>query len=185
VTYPKVPGEVVAEALGAEPVGPATKSAIRHPPPKQRQRPDWDTYFLDIAEAVSKRSHDADTHVGCVIVSPEHRIVSTGYNGFAPGMPDGKLPNTRPDKYPFMVHAEANAIATAQHDLRGCTCYCLFTPCNDCAKLLLAAGIKRVVCRMAYWNSDWEKIQEYLKLGGIEIKVMKEVERAVDSEDDA
>ena len=142
-----------------------------------RERPDWDTYFLDIAEAVSRRSHDADTQVGCVIVAPNRHIVGTGYNGFAPGLPDDKLPNTRPDKYPYMVHAEQNAIANAERSLQGCTCYCLFTPCNDCAKLLLAAGIRRVVCRMAYWNSDWAKIQELLELGGVEVKVVREIEK--------
>jgi dCMP deaminase len=138
-----------------------------------RQRPDWDEYFLNIAEAVSRRSHDAETHVGCVIVGSDNRIVSTGYNGFAPGLPDHDLPNTRPAKYPYMVHAEANAVATAKSDLRGCTCYCLFSPCNDCAKLLLAAGIRRIVCLQAYWNSDWDKIKAYLELGGVAVKVME------------
>ena len=136
-----------------------------------RPRPDWDEYFLRIAEAVSMRSHDEDTQVGCVIVSSDHRILATGYNGFAAGMPDASLPAKRPEKYPFMVHAEANAIASSGRDLRGSTCYCLLSPCNDCAKLLLAAGVSRVVCREAYWNSDWEKVQTLLELGGIEIKV--------------
>lgn len=141
-----------------------------------RERPNWDDYFLGIAEAVSARSHDADTQVGCVIVSPDKRIVATGYNGFAPGMPDDKLPNTRPDKYPFMVHAEQNAIANATRELKGCTCYCLLSPCNDCAKLLLAAGIVRLVCRVAYWNSDWEAVQDLLRMGGVDILVMHEVD---------
>jgi dCMP deaminase len=136
-----------------------------------RKRPSWDEYFLNIAQAVSDRSHDEDTQVGCVIVSPDHKILSTGYNGFAAGMPDGDLPAKRPDKYPFMVHAEANAVASSGRDLRGSTCYCLLTPCNDCAKLLLAAGIARVVCRTAYWNSDWEKIKGLLELGGVEVCV--------------
>jgi dCMP deaminase len=136
-----------------------------------RKRPDWDEYFLNIAEAVSQRSHDEDTQVGCVIVSPDHRILATGYNGFAAGMPDTELPAKRPEKYPFMVHAEANAIASSGRDLRGSTCYCVLSPCNDCAKLLLAAGVRRVVCREAYWNSDWEKVQHLLELGGIQIKV--------------
>jgi len=143
-----------------------------------RERPSWDEYFLGIAEAVSRRSHDAETQVGCVIVGTDRRILSTGYNGFAPGLPDYKLPNTRPAKYPYMIHAEANAIATAKTDLRGATCYCLFSPCNDCAKLLLAAGIDRVVCSQAYWNSDWDKIQELLKMGGVEVVVLKEVEHS-------
>lgn len=141
-----------------------------------RERPEWDAYFLDIAEAVSKRSHDADTQVGCVIVSPDKRILATGYNGFAAGMPDANLPDTRPDKYPFMVHAEANAVASSGRDLRGATCYCLLSPCNDCAKLLLAAGVKRLVCRVAYWNSDWEAVQDLLAMGGVEVLVRHEVD---------
>lgn len=137
-----------------------------------RKRPNWDEYFLSIAAAVSTRSHDEDTQVGCVIVSPNHKILSTGYNGFAAGMPDDQLPAKRPEKYPFMVHAEANAVASCGRDLRGATCYCLLTPCNDCAKLLLAAGITRVVCQTAYWNSDWEKIKKLLEMGGVEVSVV-------------
>lgn len=136
-----------------------------------RERPSWDEYFLGIAQAVSQRSHDADTQVGCVIVSPDKRIVACGYNGFPPGFPDNTLPDTRPDKYPFMVHAEANAVSSAQRDLHGATCYCLLTPCNDCAKLLLTAGIKRLVCRVAYWNSDWAAVKKFLEMGGVEIVV--------------
>lgn len=139
-------------------------------------RPSWDEYFLNIAEAVASRSHDADTQVGCVIVSPQNRLISAGYNGFPPGCADHELPNSRPDKYPYMIHAEANAVANAERGLQGATCYCLISPCNDCAKLLLAAGITRVVCRMAYWNSNWEKVQELLRMGGVEIRVLNEVE---------
>lgn len=142
-----------------------------------RERPSWDEYFLDIAEAVSRRSHDSDTQVGCVLVSPDRRIVGTGFNGFPPGFPDATLPTNRPEKYPFMVHAEVNAVAHAWRDLKGCTCYCLLSPCNDCAKLLLTVGIKRLVCLQAYWNSDWAKVQELLKMGGVEVVVMREVEK--------
>ena len=137
-----------------------------------RIRPSWDDYFLNIAVAVSARSHDAETQVGCVIVSPDKRILSCGYNGYPPGFPDDRLPNTRPEKYPFMVHAEANAIGSAYNrDLRGSTLYCTHTPCGDCVKLVLAAGIKRVVCKTAYVNSDWKFTLKLLRMGGVEVDV--------------
>ncbi len=110
-----------------------------------RKRPDPDTYFMMIAEVVSLRSHDEETQIGCVIVSPDGRILSTGYNGFPPGFPDEDLPATRPEKYPYMVHAEINAIASAGRNLRGSTMYCTLTPCKDCVKAVITAGIKRLV----------------------------------------
>ncbi|MFW5800202.1 MAG: hypothetical protein ACOCV8_05235, partial [Spirochaetota bacterium] len=61
------------------------------------ERPSWDEYFLNICDAVSLRSHDKDTKVGCVITDNRHRIVSTGYNGFPCGVNDKDLPSNRTD----------------------------------------------------------------------------------------
>jgi dCMP deaminase len=141
-------------------------------------RPSWDEYFLNIAEAVAARSHDAETKVGCVIVDAEHRVLATGYNGYPPGYNDELLPNIRPYKYKYMVHAEMNAIASSRADLRGGTLYCTSTPCNDCAKAIVTAGIKRVVCAKAYSMHDGVAAEalDLLRMGGVEVVVGLPVE---------
>ncbi len=127
-----------------------------------KSRPSWDEYFMLIAKTVSLRSHDAETQVGAIIVDENHRILSTGYNGFPPGCDDTELPNTRPAKYPYMVHAELNAIASSRQDLRNATLYTTYSPCNECAKAIITAGIKRVVYEKAYRNDNYDFIETLL-----------------------
>lgn len=141
---------------------------IDHSNKRLVDRPSWDRYFLDIAEAVSRRSHDGETQVGAVIVDPNKRILATGYNGFPPGCDDRELPNLRPDKYPYMVHAEINAIASSRQDLRGSTLYCTWSPCRDCAKAVITAGVARVVFRKAYKNDDFNFVINLFTRCGIE-----------------
>ncbi|RDB36910.1 deoxycytidylate deaminase [Spirobacillus cienkowskii] len=133
-------------------------------------RPTWDQYFLEIAAAVAKRSHDGETQVGVVIADENKRIMATGYNGFPPGSDDLSLPNLRPDKYPFMVHAEVNAIAASRQDLRGSTLYCTFSPCRDCAKAIITAGIKNVVFKNSYNNDDYLFVMNFLNSCGVATK---------------
>lgn len=137
---------------------------------KQRIRPTWDSYFLDIAEAVSRRSHDAETQVGALVVDENKRVLATGYNGFPPGADDTALPNMRPDKYPFMVHAEINAIASSRQDLRNSTLYVTCNPCRECAKAIITAGIRSVVYRIEYPNDDKSFILDFLKKCGVEVR---------------
>jgi dCMP deaminase len=137
---------------------------------KAVSRPTWDSYFLDIAQTVSKRSHDGETRVGVVVVDETKRILATGYNGFPPGCDDRILPNMRPDKYPFMVHAEMNAIASSRQDLRGSTLYVTWSPCRDCAKAIITAGVKTVVYRQEYRNEDFEFVAHFLKTCGVEVR---------------
>jgi dCMP deaminase len=134
------------------------------------KRPGWDDYFLGIADAVSARSHDGETHVGVVVVDETRRILATGYNGFPPGCDDTALPNLRPDKYPFMVHAEMNAIASSRQDLRNSTLYVTWSPCRDCAKAIITAGVKTVVYRQEYRNEDFEFVIHFLKSCGVEVR---------------
>lgn len=137
-------------------------------------RPSWDQYFINIAETVSTRSHDGETQVGVVIVDENKRILATGYNGFPPGLDDSHLPNLRPDKYSFMVHAEMNAIASSRTDLRGSSLYCTYSPCRDCTKAIITAGIRNVVFKTAYLNDDYEFICSLLKASGVETKILSE-----------
>ena len=117
--------------------------------PTRRQRPTWDEYFLDIAFSVAERSTCDRAHVGAVLVR-DKRILATGYNGSPAGLPhcdeaghlmvDGHCVRT--------LHAEQNAIIqSALHGVssEGATAYVTHQPCLTCAKMLINAGIQRVV----------------------------------------
>lgn len=117
-------------------------------------RPDWDSYFMKIAFAVSERSTCDRAFVGSVLVL-EKRILTTGFNGSPAGQPhcdeighlivDGHCVRT--------IHAETNAIIQAAlHGVstRGATCYVTHFPCINCTKALINAGIIRLVYSNAY-----------------------------------
>jgi len=137
---------------------------------KDKVRPSWDVYFLNIADQVAKRSHDPDTQVGAVIVDENNRILATGYNGFPPGCDDDNLPTTRPEKYAYMVHAEVNAIASSRQDLRGSSLYLTISPCKECAKVIITAGVKKVFFRDFYLIKDWDFIRNLFENAGIQWK---------------
>jgi dCMP deaminase len=113
--------------------------------PTSPPRPSWDEYFLVIAEQVSRRSPDPNTHHGCVLVDSDNRVISTGYNGPVGGLPNDVVPLTRPEKYDWFIHAEDNAVAFARCDLRGSTAYVTGMPCAACFRRLLQVGVKRIV----------------------------------------
>ena len=109
----------------------------------------WDEYFMGIAILAAKRSKDPSTQVGACIVSPDNIIISTGYNGMPKGCSDDDFPWDREGadtKYPYVVHAELNAILNANgRDLRGSRVYVALFPCNECAKAIIQSGVKEVV----------------------------------------
>ena len=109
----------------------------------------WDEYFMGVAKLAARRSKDPSTQVGACIVSPENIIISTGYNGMPMGCSDDDFPWGREGaetKYPYVVHAELNAILNANgRDLRGSRVYVALFPCNECAKAIIQSGIKEVV----------------------------------------
>lgn len=122
-----------------------------------RDRPDWDTYFLGIAEAASARSDCIRRQVGAVVVQ-DRRVRGTGYNGSPAGEPGCESCPRRTSTVPpgasydtgpgacVAVHAEANALLhTDRADLIGATLYLTDPPCDGCTKLIAGAGIKRVV----------------------------------------
>ena len=134
-------------------------------------RPDWDSYFMKIAYAVSERSTCDRAFVGSVLVL-EKRILTTGFNGSPSGQPhceeighlmvDGHCVRT--------IHAETNAIIQAAlHGVstRGATCYVTHFPCINCTKALINAGITRLVYNSAY-RMD-ENALDFLKMAEIEI----------------
>lgn len=118
----------------------------------------WEDYFMGIALLAAKRSKDPSTQVGACIVSSEdshnisaNTILSVGYNGFPLGCSDDEFPWDREGeiletKYPFVVHAELNAILNAQgKSLVGAKLYVALFPCNECCKAIIQSGIKEVI----------------------------------------
>jgi len=113
---------------------------------------------MTIAEAVSQRSHDSETQVGSVLVNSEDdTIVATGYNGFLYEVEDHMLPDTRPEKYEYIVHSEQNILMyCARKGIATKNCYliCTHTPCDTCLKLLWQAGIRKIIVKNKYSNFD-------------------------------
>ena len=107
---------------------------------------DWDEYFLEMAEVVSKRSPDPNTKHGCVLVDKNHRVLSTGYNGPVQGLRDGVINWERPHKYLWMIHAEDNAVTFSKCDLTNTTAYITGRPCVPCLRRLVQAGVSKIVC---------------------------------------
>lgn len=110
----------------------------------------WDEYFMMIAKVSALRSKDPNTQVGACIVNNDKKIVSCGYNGAPTGFDDDVMPWAREGdfintKYAYVCHAELNAILNANTDLRGTTIYVDLFPCNECAKAIIQAGIKKVI----------------------------------------
>jgi dCMP deaminase len=120
------------------------------------------------AEKISECSHDSETTVGAVLVKIDSgAIIATGFNGFVRGAPDDKLPNVRPDKYKFILHAEQNLICNcARHgiSMENTFVVCLYTPCTLCMRLLWNSGIKTVVAKNKYRDFDSILKMEDLKV---------------------
>jgi len=111
----------------------------------------WDQYFMGVALLSSMRSKDPNTKVGACIVNQKKRIVGIGYNGFPCGCNDDDFPwernseNFLDNKYPYVVHAEPNAILNSNSSLENCIIYVTLFPCNECAKLVIQSGIREIV----------------------------------------
>ena len=125
-------------------------------------RPDWDHYFMEIARVVSKRSTCLRRSVGAVIVK-NRQIVATGYNGTPSGLEHCavtgclreqlKVPSGKMHELCRGIHAEQNAVVQAAFhgvSVNGGTLYCTHQPCVICAKMIVNAGISRVVYEEGY-----------------------------------
>ena len=141
----------------------------------------WDEYFMGIALLSAKRSKDPSTQVGACIVNQFNKIVGIGYNGFPIGCPDDELPwereapNINDTKYPYVVHAEANAILNSTKDLHGARIYVALFPCNECTKLIIQSGIKEIVFLSdKYRDSDSVKASKrMLEMAGVKATQLK------------
>ena len=94
----------------------------------------WQQYFMGVAKLSAYRSKDPNTQVGACIVSPENKIVGVARVG--------DLYDT---KYPYVVHAELNAILNSISHLQGCTIYVSLFPCHECVKAIIQSGIKEII----------------------------------------
>lgn len=138
----------------------------------------WDEYFMGIAILSAQRSKDNSTQVGACIVNKENKIVAVGYNGMPTGCSDDEMPwertaeNELDTKYPFVCHAELNAILNSNiGNLSGCTLYVTLYPCNECAKAIIQSGIKKVVYNCnKYADTNSVKASEMLfRACGVEV----------------
>lgn len=152
-------------------------------------RPSWDEYFMDIARTVAKRATCDRGRSGCVIAR-DKQILVTGYVGAPRGLPHCDEVGhqmkmmTHEDGHTSQhcmrtAHAEQNAIVQAARlgiAIDGGTLYCKMTPCAACGKMIINAGIKRVVCEKRYHAGG--ESEEFFRQVGIELEYFdKEVEK--------
>lgn len=154
------------------------------------QRPSWDEYFQTITRDVSERSTCLRRHVGAIIVK-DRRILATGYNGAPTGLEHCLttgclreqlgIPSGQKHELCRGAHAEQNAVIQAARygvPIDGATVYCTNQPCIVCAKILINAGI----CKIVYENSYPDELSEkMIAEAGIELVHMP---RAEDGESD-
>lgn len=146
------------------------------------RRPSWDEYFMDMAALTARRSTCLRRQVGAVIVKDRH-IIATGYNGAPRGVPhcDEKggclrqqlnVPSGERHELCRALHAEQNAIiqaATLGQSIEGGTIYVTNQPCVICAKMIINAGIRRIVVKEGYPD---ELAVEILKEAGLSIVML-------------
>lgn len=122
------------------------------------------------ALAVAKNSHDAQTKVGAILIDEKSGAVfAEGFNGFVRGADDNKLPNTRPEKYKYIIHAEKNLVCNSvRHGIKmsGCVVYCTLSPCVDCARMLYQCGINTIYFKEAYTD-----LNNSINMGDLDISV--------------
>ena len=128
-------------------------------------------FFMKIAELISTKATCPRKSVGCVITK-DNRIISTGYNGSPKGMPHCddigcKIINNHCQR---VLHAEMNALLFAGRDAEGATLYSNVLPCVVCFKLLIQAGIKRVVYEEDYNKKSVEWLIEESKVEFVKFK---------------
>ena len=146
----------------------------------------WDEYFMGVALLSAKRSKDPSTQVGACIVSNKNKIVGAGYNGLPIGCDDDDFPWEKQGefldtKYPYICHAELNAILNnIGMDLKGCKIYTALFPCNECSKAIIQSGISEVIYLSdKYEDNDIFKASRFMldkakvKYRKVESKVMK------------
>jgi dCMP deaminase len=134
----------------------------------------WDLRFLELARNVAQWSKDLTTKVGAVAVSKHRSVMETGYNGLARGVDDRPERLERPAKYIWTAHAEENLIThAARRHLEGTTVYVTHLCCSTCARMLINAGVAKIVIGSARAKSmppeQFEAAYSMLKEAGVPI----------------
>ncbi len=152
--------------------------------PTKDTRPSWDEYFMQMAELTAQRSTCLRRKVGAVIIKDKH-IIATGYNGAPKGVPHCSelggcererlnVPSGQRHELCRAIHAEQNAIiqaATLGQSIEGGSIYITHHPCVICAKMIINAGIKRIVVKEGYPD---ELAVEILKQAGLKIVMLED-----------
>ncbi|AGM26256.1 deoxycytidylate deaminase [Spiroplasma syrphidicola EA-1] len=143
----------------------------------------WDNFFLSVAHVCAMRSKDPNTQVGSCIVNNINQIIATGYNGLPRGLNDDEFPWSREGqyletKYPYVAHAELNAILSAKTNLDNCRIYTTLFPCSGCAKLIIQAGIKEVIYDNDKYDQteDNQAVKKMFALANINCRMISPVE---------
>lgn len=157
--------------------------------PKKDKRPDWDSYFLGLAHTVKKRSNCLRMAVGVVLVQERH-IIATGYNGTPAGIKncfdggcerclerDKENLKEYQDKYLCIcIHAEQNSILqSAYHGVstRGAVMYSTISPCLQCVKSIINAGVTKVVYEQSHYDKNHPDSIGLKLLKSAKVKVVK------------
>jgi dCMP deaminase len=151
---------------------------------------DRDRVLMNMAFSVSRMSKDPRSKVGAIIISPDRRRISAGYNGFPPGFPDVRSWwDNRSDlsyflKHDLVNHAEENAMSQAKCDLSGWTMYCTHMPCIRCARRIVTEGLSSVFYAIRANNQNsmedpnryrFEFVEKMFKIAGIRCEVLENV----------
>lgn len=145
----------------------------------KRPSAEWRAFFTDVAERVALLSKDPDRKVGAVLVSPDRRQMSFGYNGFPSSVSDNPaLLEDKAFKLMHMVHAEDNCLRQAPFSAAGCTLYVTRFPCAQCAQKIVDAGITRVVAPMPElghprWGESWFQATQLFLQHNLYLSYMK------------
>jgi len=134
----------------------------------------WDDWYLKIALVIAEKSKDPSTKVGAVLVRPDNTIASVGYNGFPRGIEDTpERLNDRPTKLALTIHAEMNAIISAQEPVKNYKMYTTLMPCDRCFPHLAQAGIRTIIFpkpsaeHEARWGESFDRVRALAKEAGV------------------
>ncbi|KAK1357943.1 CMP/dCMP-type deaminase domain-containing protein [Heracleum sosnowskyi] len=152
-------------------------------PAKRKGYISWDDYFMAIAFLSAERSKDPNRQVGACLVSENGVILGIGYNGFPRGCSDDKLPWSKKSKtgdpletkYPYVCHAEVNAILNTNHaSAAGQRLYVTMFPCNECAKIIIQSGVSEVIYfvekRLENSESAYVASHKLLSMAGVKVR---------------
>ncbi|WP_381415027.1 dCMP deaminase family protein [Spiroplasma endosymbiont of Anurida maritima] len=149
----------------------------------------WEQFFISVAHVCALRSKDPNTQVGACVVNDINQIIATGYNGLPRGLSDDDFPWNREGdyldtKYPYVIHAELNAILSARTNLQNCSIYVTLFPCSGCSKLIIQSGIKNVIFSDDKYadTSDNLAAKKLLTAANVKFRKAKKIKITVEAE---